>query len=471
MHCKPSQLQFDPATTQSASGRTGVSTYSQTGIDRVAGLYVSGPAGVLIASAGRDLNVTAAQISNQGTGQTSLSAGQNLNLSAVTTANSQDTTFGANRYLRTSQSQDVGSQINAAGSLNLSAGQDLNAKAAQVLAGQSLQIVAGQNVNITQGQSSQSEDIARQTQSSGFFSKKTTTTRTSTASTTAVASNLEGASVSITAGQDLTVKGSNVLADQAVNLSAVRNVNLEAAQNTQSSTSFNETKKSGLFSSGGLSLTIGKQQQSLDQGLQQTTAAASTLGSTGGNVTINAGGAFTQTGSDVITPKGDIAITAQKVDITEARETGSQSAEQKFKQSGLTVAVTSPVLSALQTASSQLQAAGNTSSGRMQLLAGANAAFNLKQAADAVKAGQGDAKGQVPTGNKNPDGTPEMKDANAADKAGGIGISISVGSSSSQSKQSSSADNARGSSINAGGNVTIQATGDGQGSNLTGAGG
>lgn len=37
-------------------------------------------------------------------------------------------------------------------------------------------------------------------------------------------------------------------------------------------------------------------------------------------------------------------------------------------------------------------------------------------------------------------------DANAADKAGGIGVSINVGSSSSQSKQSSSGDNARGSS-------------------------
>ncbi|PUE12944.1 hemagglutinin repeat-containing protein [Limnohabitans sp. T6-20] len=116
---------------------------------------------------------------------------------------------------------------------------------------------------------------------------------------------------------------------------------------------------------------------------------------------------------------------------------------------------------------SQLQAAGNTSSGRMQALAGANAAMILKQAVDAVKAGQGDAKGQVPTGNKNPDGTPETKQGNAADKAGGIGISLSVGSSSSQSKQSSSADNARGSSINAGGNITIQAPGAGQNSNLT----
>ena len=62
-------------------------------------------------------------------------------------------------------------------------------------------------------------------------------------------------------------------------------------------------------------------------------------------------------------------------------------------------------------ATSQLQAAGNTSSGRMHTLAAANAAMNVKQAADAVQAGQA------------------VKDGNA----GGIGISISVGSSSSQS--------------------------------------
>jgi hypothetical protein len=88
---------------------------------------------------------------------------------------------------------------------------------------------------------------------------------------------------------------------------------------------------------------------------------------------INAGKTYTQTGSDVLTPAGDIAITAQKVDINEARETGSQSSEQKFKQSGLTVAITSPVLSAVQTANNQLQAAKNTSSDRMQALAAANA--------------------------------------------------------------------------------------------------
>jgi filamentous hemagglutinin len=304
---------------------------------------------------------------------------------------------------------------------------------------------------------------------SGWLASTAVTQRSNSQSTTAVASNLDGQSVSISAGQDLTVKGSNVLADQSVNLNAGRNVTIEAAQNTQSQTDYRQETKSGLMSGRGIGFTVGKRQQSLDQQGQSTSAAQSTIGAINGNVTINAGGAYTQTGSDVLTPglgspsgSGNTAITAQKVDITEARETGSQSTEQKFKQSGLTVAITSPVLSALQTVQSQIQAAGNTGSGRMQVLAGANAAMNLQQAADAVKAGQGDANGMVKDAKGN------LVEGNAADKAGGVGISVSLGSSSSQSKQNSSADNARGSSINAGGNVTIQAIRTAGASNDTG---
>ncbi|WP_146187760.1 hemagglutinin repeat-containing protein [Limnohabitans sp. T6-5] len=461
-------------TTQSTTTQVGSANFNRTGIDRVAGLYVSGGVGALVASAGRDLNLTAAAVSNAGTGDTKLSAGNNLNLNTVTTRASQSIDWDANNYLRQSNSQDVGSQVNAAGKLTLSAGQDLNAKAAQVSAGQELKATAGNNLNITAGEASQSLDKATQFTSKDLLSSSTTTTRERSQSTSAIGSNFEGNSVSIQAGQDLTVKGSNVLADQDVILKAGGNVNIEAAQNTNSQSSFNQTTKSGLLSGGGLSVTLGKQMQSVDSQGQSTTAAGSTVGSTGGNVTINAGKTYTQTGSDILTPglnspsgSGDINISAQQVDINEARETGSQSTEQKFKQSGLTLAITSPVISALQTASSQLQAAGNTSSGRMQALAAANAGFNLKQGADAIKAGQGDANGMVKTGATNPDGTLETVQGNAADKAGGIGISLSLGASSSQSKQQSSADTAKGSNLNAGGNVTIQATGAGANSDIT----
>lgn len=431
-------------TTQSSANKAGANSFAQTGIDRVAGLYVSGPAGVLIASAGRDLNLTAAQLQNTGTGTTVLSAGHNLNLSTVTTASSQSLVWDANNRLYQSASLDVGTQINTAGSLTLQAGQDINAKAATVNAAQTLTAIAAGSINLTAGQSTQSLDEAHQHTSSGFLSSKTVTTRDQLQSTNAIGTNFEGQSVNLATGKDLAIFGSNVLADQNVNLNAGGNVSITAAQNTQSSSSFSQTTKSGLMSGGGLSISIGTQQQSLDQGQTQTTAAASTVGSTGGNVTITAGQSYTQTGSDVMTPKGNIDITAKAVTIDEARETGSQSSEQKFKQSGLTVAVTSPVISALQGVQQQAQAAGNTGSDRMKALAVANAAMQVKQ------------------------GASQVQDAlSKGDATGGAGISVSLGSSSSQSSSQSSADNAKGSNLTAGGNIQIQATGAGANSKLT----
>ena len=92
-------------TTQSSTNNAGANRFAQTGIDRVAGLYVSGSAGVLVASAGRDLNLTAAQIGNAGTGATVLAAGNNLNLSTVTTSSSQDINWSSKNYLRQSQNK------------------------------------------------------------------------------------------------------------------------------------------------------------------------------------------------------------------------------------------------------------------------------------------------------------------------------------------------------------------------------
>jgi hypothetical protein len=164
----------------------------------------------------------------------------------------------------------------------------------------------------------------------------------------------------------------------------------------------------------------------------------------------------------VTAPGGDITIAAKKVDIVEARETSQTTVEQKFKQSGLTLEVVSPVLSALQTAQQMSEAAGNTSDGRMKGLAAANVAFAAKKAADAIQ------KGQLPkpTGGNNPSANTDVEPT-AAEKAGGIDLAISIGGSESQSRQDSQSDTARGSSVTAAGDVNIQAVGAGQDSNLT----
>ncbi len=105
------------------------------------------------------------------------------------------------------------------------------------------------------------------------------------------------------------------------------------------------------------------------------------------------------------------------------------------------MAVTAPVIAAIQTAQQMGRAAGQTSDGRMKVLAGATTALAGKNAADAV--------------------------ASDPKSGGGVSISITVGGSKSQSKTTQDTSTAAGSKVAAGGNVSIQATGAGQDSTLT----
>jgi filamentous hemagglutinin len=449
-------------TTQSASNAQS----TRTGIDRVAGLYVTGSAGTLIASAGRDLKIVAGVVSNAGTGATSLTAGNNLNLSTVKTEQSNTIVWDANNRRSDSASADVGSQISGGGAVNLNAGQTVNATAANVQAVGALNVNA-KDIQLQAGQATQNVDEAHQHTSKGFLSKSTVTTREANSSTTALGSNFGGGTVNLNAQNDIAIKGANVVSDNATTLTANNNVTIDAAQNTSSSNSFRQETTSGLMSGGGIGVSYGTRKQSTDGKDTTTTATASTVGSVGGNVAITAGNQYKQVGSDVLTPNGDVNIQAKTVDIQEARETNKQSSEQKFEQSGLTLAVTSAVLSTLENAQSQIKATTQTSDGRMKALGTASAAANVKMAADALKSGQGDEHGMVKTGAEGADGSPEVAQANAADKAGGIQVSLSYGQSSSQSNSSATSDTARGSTVKAGGTTTIKATGAGADSNLT----
>ena len=94
----------------------------------------------------------------------------------------------------------------------------------------------------------------------------------------------------MSAGHDLLVKGSQVAGDDNVALSAGNNVGISAATNTESSWRFSETK-SGLMGTGGLGISIGSSKSLHDLKEKGTTQSqsVSTVGSTGGNVSITAG--------------------------------------------------------------------------------------------------------------------------------------------------------------------------------------
>lgn len=251
-------------------------------------------------------------------------------------------------------------------------------------------------------------------------------------------------------------------------LTAGNNLTIEAATNTSQSSAFHEEKKSGLMSGGGIGITYGNRQLSQGNQGESTSAAASTVGSVGGNVSITSGQTYTQIGSDVITPQGNIDIVAKSVTIEEARESNAQTSEQKFKQSGITLALSGGIIDMTQSTLNAAQGAtsGSNSSKALNVLTAYAKGSDLMEQGKAV-ANAYDQNGITGSTSATGDVAP------GASAASGIKVSISVGSSASQSTSQSRSDSAAGSTAKAGGNVNIHATeGDitVQGSNVQAAG-
>nr|WP_245202133.1 hemagglutinin repeat-containing protein [Herbaspirillum sp. 1130] len=455
---------------------------TRTSVERVAALYVTNPGGTLTATAARDINAKGAQIANSGEGgSTTLAAGNNVNVDTVTEKSTQSLRWDANNYRKEAMSSEVGSTIAAAGDVRVMAGNDINARGLNATSDKgAINLAAANNVNLGTAESRQQVDEGHQTSgSSGWLSKKTVTTRDQVDQSQASGSTVSGNTVSVAAGKDVNVTGSNVVSTRGTQIAAAGDVNIVAASDKSDSTHVRNEVTSGLFSGGGFGVTIGKQEMDNKNRTVSSTAVSSTVGSTEGNVSISAGSGYKQVGSNVMAPKGDIDILARQISILAATDSERNTQDVVFKQSGLTLQITSPVLSAIQTVQQMKKAAEKTTDGRMQALAGVTGGLAASNAYDAVKAGQGqtiytkDAQGniidqkdgQIVTG-ENPDGTLKSRDANAADKVGGINLSISLGASKNESHAQSSASTARGSTVAAGGNVNLTATGGGVASNI-----
>jgi len=360
----------------------------------------------------------------------------------VQTVDSINATWNAQNYSRYGTQSEVGTQISGAGAVQLSAANDLTARAANVQATGALSASAGNDLNIVAGQTTQSLAQGYHAEGSGLLQSASVTSRTSLVSTQAEASNFGGNTVNLQAGHDINVVGSNVVGDNAVNLNAQNNLNIVAAVNTMQQSSFREETKSGLMGSGGIGITIGSQKHSLDQQVDSTSVAASTIGSTKGNVTLNAGEIYQQTGSDVLAPAGDVSIAAKQINIVAGVGTSRTQSEDHFEQSGLTLAVTGAAVSALQGVQQMAQAASKTKSTRMKALAAASAGMGVANGVAAQAAAN--AKG-----------------------SSGIGLSITVGGSQSDSNSVQQSTSLRGSQVSAGGNVSLNASGDSQTSDIT----
>ncbi|MBN9931111.1 hemagglutinin repeat-containing protein [Pantoea agglomerans] len=426
-------LNLNSATTSQNDVKGKRETHS-TGLDRTT--LTSG--GDLALQAGRDLNSQAAGIAADK--DVTLQAGRDVNLLAAETGSGNSYKSGKKVEINESVRQQ-GTEIASGGSTTVKAGQDVNSEAAQVTASGNIAVGAGRDINLTTATESDYAYKEETKTKKGFLSKKTTHTISEDSDTRENGTLLSGDNVTLNAGNNLLVQGSQVVGDGTVALRAGNNVDIVAATNTDSTWRFSETKKSGLMGTGGIGITVGSSKSVHDLRDKGTTQSqsASTVGSTGGNVSIVAGGQAHVSGSDLVAGR-DLAITGDSVIIDPGHDKRTHDELFEQKKSGLTLALSGVVGEAINNAVAAAQTSKKESDGRLAALQATKAALSGVQA---VLGGQ-------------------LAEA-SADPNNGLGVSLSLTTQKSKSQQHQASDSVAGSTLNAGKNLFITSAGKGRG--------
>ncbi|WP_254178461.1 hemagglutinin repeat-containing protein [Providencia rettgeri] len=224
-------------------------------------------------------------------------------------------------------------------------------------------------------------------------------------------------------------------------------MNVTTSDEALHETHVSKTKKSGLMSSGGLGFTVGSTSQKVTTETDSNQKKGSVIGSTAGDVNLTAGGSANIHGSDVIAAK-DINVTGSDVSITAAENSRTDITTVESKSSGLTVSLGGTAGSLLDGMAQTAKSAKQEDDGQLAALKGMKAGLQGVQAQQA-----GELAG--------------LKEGGSV--ADAFGVNVSYGSSSSKSTTKTQQNTASGSSLSAGDNVNLTATGKKEGSqgNLT----
>lgn len=420
----------------SESSRKGKSESHSTGLDRT----TISAGDNLVLKAGQDINAQAAALAAEKS--VGLQAGRDVNLAAEETTQGDSYKSGKKTVINESVRQQ-GTEIASGANTQILAGRDVTTEVAQVTAKGDIGVAAGRDVNLNTATESDYHYKEQTKTKKGFLSKKTTHTIEENSATRESGSLLSGDNVQVVAGNNLLVNGSAVAGDGDVKLKAGNNVDIVAATNSDTSWRFKEEKKSGLMGSGGIGFTIGSSKSTHDLREKGTTQSQSfsTVGSTGGSVDIAAGNQLHVGGADLVAGK-NMALTGDSVTIEPGHDKRARDEKFEQKSSGLTVALSGVVGGAINSAVTTAQEASKESDGRLAALQATKATLSGVQAAQGAVVAQ-----------------------QTGDPANGFGVSLSLTSQKSKSQQHADSDTVAGSTINAGNDLSITATGKGKSTN------
>nr|WP_275761232.1 hemagglutinin repeat-containing protein [Ralstonia pseudosolanacearum] len=216
-------------------------------------------------------------------------------------------------------------------------------------------IVADRNVTLAEAREVHDSSRSVSSSSGSALSSKSASSSDAMHLDVGAGSSVSGNAVHVQAGNDLTVRNSAVVGSGDVSLNAVGgNVLITAGQNVRDESHSFEQKQSGFSGTGGIGLAYGHSGANGHSELHEVTQsdARSTVGSTGGNVSISAGKDAAIIGSDVMAGStggatGNIDVHAQNIRIEAGQDHAWSSSSQEAHSSGISVGLVGTPLDTL----------------------------------------------------------------------------------------------------------------------------
>ena len=356
---------------------------SETTLARKALFHVKGEDGQLQLSS-NNLNAKGADIINDGNGSTLVQSKNNMNLTALSVG--FDEKMGAgNHYRHEKVEQAISSQIKGKGDVTLTA-KNLRAEGAQLESEAKLMAIAENDLVLNGAKESRDFEEFHKTKS-GSLARTTKTSLDQQHSVTQVGTQVSGKDVVLSAGHDMKAKGIQAIAEDNLHIQAGHDVDIAADTNHFKNKRVETKKTRGVLTDGGIGLTVGSKSEKHDYETEGWTQsdARSTLGSMNGNIRVSAGNHTNVLGTDMITPRtNQIDIEGASVKVEAGKDILERKEGHEYKQSGVTIALSTPVTDMAQAAYNSVNRSQQVTNGKLKALYAVKAAEEVGMAAQNV---------------------------------------------------------------------------------------
>ena len=346
--------------------------------------------GDAVVTAGRDVTMQAGKVTSNK--DVTLVAGRQVNMQSMI-ANHEleehryDKGKSGGGHSQTTETHDLVNEVTTVGSsvegnnVTVAANADVALSGSEILAADKVQ-VEGKNVKLDTAAATSTVDHVYKDKKKSLV-KRERTDATGVAQVTAVTGSVvSGKEVTIKSGHDVMGQSAKLMGEQGVQVSAAGKVELGADKNVTKEASTYRHKTSGLMGSG-IGFTIGTEKRDVDDTNREEETVRNTIASTKGHVNITANDTVHLTSADVLSKTGT-TIEGATVTLDGNTDTQHMTHDDRYKKSGLTVALGGALADSITNATRTIKQAGGRDDKRLAALELNEARKQLQDGYEAV---------------------------------------------------------------------------------------